>query len=129
MAGAKSSVAEFMSKLNHPMKGAIAATRSLILAADKTITEHIKWNAPSFCMNGDDRITFNLRPSDHFLLIFHRGAKVKDAGSFVFEDGSGLLEWLSADRAVVKIYSEDELSSKKQALTQLVKKWMKETLG
>ncbi len=72
-------VTSFISKTEHPLKKVMEEVRALILSTNKQITEHIKWNAPSFCIDGDDRITFNLSKSDYLLLVFHRGAKVKDS--------------------------------------------------
>lgn len=122
-------VALFMNQLDHPLKKAVEEIRSLILGANQSITEQIKWKAPSFCFEGDDRITFNLHKSDCILLVFHRGAKAKEniGKAPLFNDNTGLLEWLAGDRAVVKFFSEAEVSEKKNALVQLVKRWIKET--
>ena len=75
---AKQSVTAFLETLEHPRKAEIERLRAIILAADPTLGEQIKWNAPSFGRNGEDRITFRLQPGDKVDLIFHRGAKVKD---------------------------------------------------
>ena len=50
----------FIEKTDHPQKQEITALRNIILNSDPEITEHIKWNAPSFCVNGEDRFTFKL---------------------------------------------------------------------
>ncbi|MEQ1646743.1 MAG: DUF1801 domain-containing protein, partial [Pyrinomonadaceae bacterium] len=71
-------VADFFAELEHPLNEAMVKVREIILAADDSITEQIKWKGPSFCYNGDDRVTFNVR-DNAVLLIFHRGAKVKDS--------------------------------------------------
>ena len=122
-------VKEFIQTSKHPLKKAVEEIREIILSADKRITEHIKWNAPSFCFNGDDRITFNLSKNDRILLIFHRGAKVKDSKSKeqLFEDTTGMLEWLAHDRAVVKIQTIEEVAGKKAVLTKVVKRWLSAT--
>ncbi len=122
-------VKEFIQTSKHPLKKALEEIREIILGADKRITEHIKWNAPSFCFNGDDRITFNLSKNDRILLIFHRGAKVKDGKSKepLFEDTTGMLEWLAHDRAVVKIQTIEEVAGKKAVLTKIVKRWLSAT--
>ena len=122
-------VKEFIQTSKHPLKKALEEIREIILGADKRITEHIKWNAPSFCFNGDDRITFNLSKNDRILLIFHRGAKVKDGKSKepLFEDTTGMLEWLAHDRAVVKIQTIEEVAGKKAVLTKVVKRWLSAT--
>ncbi|MES2328614.1 MAG: DUF1801 domain-containing protein [Bacteroidota bacterium] len=122
-------VTDFICKLNHPLKPVVITLRELILNADKDLTEHIKWNAPSFCFGGDDRITFNLHKNDCILLIFHRGAKGKEVKGKepLFKDTTGLLEWLSNERAVIKFNSPDEVNEKKEKLIKVVKQWIKET--
>ena len=102
------------------------AVRDLIKGVNPAITEHIKWNAPSFCYNGDDKVTMNLHAKDTIQLIFHRGAKVKDSKDFTFEDSTGLLEWLAADRATVKLHSMEDVTTKKAALAKVVNQWMNE---
>ncbi|HSF46597.1 MAG TPA: DUF1801 domain-containing protein, partial [Chitinophagaceae bacterium] len=54
------SVDGFIRKLDHPLKDVVVKLRSIILDTDPKLTEQVKWNAPSFCYNGDDRITMNL---------------------------------------------------------------------
>ena len=118
-------VIEFIWNTLHPMKESIELIRKIILSADKAITEHIKWNAPSFCCSGEDRVTFNLNKNDCILLIFHRGAKAKDNKNFVFEEGKNFLEWLAPDRAVVKFYTLEEVKAKKSILKKVVSEWIK----
>lgn len=124
-------VKEFMLTTKHPLKKAVEEAREIILSVDKGITEHIKWNAPSFCFDGDDRITFNLSKNDYILLIFHRGAKVKDNKSKdpLFKDTTGLLEWLAPDRAIIKFQSIEEIIDKKISLKKVVKLWLAATAG
>lgn len=75
----------------------------------------------------EDRVTFRLQPKNRFQLIFHRGAKVKDSAGFAFEDGSGLLEWVAKDRAVVSLVDMKDVKAKKTALVKVVKQWTKAT--
>jgi len=122
-------VVEFMNKLDHPLKESIEAVREIILSTNNEITEHIKWNAPSFCYKGEDRVTFNIHKNEYILLVFHRGAKVKESKGKgrLFEDTTGLLEWLSDDRAVVKLFSSQDVDEKKEKLKQVVTQWIKLT--
>lgn len=115
----------FIQEQKHPLEAEIEMIRSIILAANPEITEHIKWNAPSFCFDGEDRVTFNLRAKDGVQLVFHRGAKVKGAKGFEFKDATGLMEWVAADRALVKFKDLKDVKAKKAALTEVVKKWVK----
>lgn len=121
-------VDEFLRELSHPLKDGIADVRAAILASDEAITEHIKWNAPSFRYHGDDRVTFRLQPGDRLQLVFHRGAKVRaDSDEFAFEDGSGLLEWAARDRATLSLRDLDDVHAKLPAVVELVARWMRAT--
>ena len=115
----------FMSDLKHARKAEILALRDIVRSADERLVEGIKWNAPSYGYD-DDRITFRLHPKDIVQVIFHRGAK-KRTDAFVFEDETGLLEWLAEDRAVVAFADEADMRKKKAKLVKLVRHWMEAT--
>ena len=70
-------VDEWMKKLAPDLKPAVEAVRKIIKTAAPELNERIKWNAPSYCVNGEDRLTFNLRGKDFFRLILHCGVKIK----------------------------------------------------
>ncbi|MES2765798.1 MAG: DUF1801 domain-containing protein [Bacteroidota bacterium] len=116
-------VAGFLKTLDYPLKNVVEAVRAIILSANPGITEHIKWNAPSFCFGGEDRITMNLRSEEFLQLIFHRGAKVKN-DAMEFEDTMDLLVWLSHDRATVKFADMDEVAFKKDTLAEITNRWV-----
>lgn len=59
-------------------------------------------------------------------LIFHRGAK-KRTDAFVFDDDTGLFEWLADDRAAVTFKDQADIQAKKTNLTNLVIRWMEAT--
>ncbi|AKQ68413.1 hypothetical protein A176_005325 [Myxococcus hansupus] len=127
MTNRSDAVERFLRELEHSRKDEVESLRSAILAAHSGISERIKWNAPSFCFKGDDRVTFKLKPRDCVQLIFHRGAKVKSAGGFSFEDRSGLLTWAAEDRAVVTLRDMKDVTAKQAALVQVVVHWMEAT--
>ncbi|MBB6732323.1 DUF1801 domain-containing protein [Cohnella sp. CBP 2801] len=103
--------------------------RKIVLGTGIGLSEHIKWNAPSFCVNGQDRITFNLHGKDGFRLIFHCGSKTTGlAGqASLFMDDTGLLEWVAGDRAIAKIASAGDLEEKRQKLVEVVRGWIEAT--
>lgn len=114
-------VDRYLAGLEHPFKPEIASLRAAIVGSDASITERVKWNAPSFGHGGQDRVTFRLAPRDRCQLIFHRGAKVRaDADAFAFEDASGLLEWVAGDRAVVTFTDVEDVRAKQAAVVALV---------
>jgi len=123
------SVDDFLANLDHPWRTQIAALRTAILASNKAITEQIKWNAPSFCHAGDDRVTFRFPPKGGVQLIFHRVAKPKDTKGFAFDDTSGLLVWAAPDRGSVTLQSADDLTAKSAVLVKLVNAWIRATAG
>lgn len=111
--------------LKHPMAEDIDALRAVILKAHPGLTEGVKWNAPSYSVDGEDRITFQLRAKDKILLVFHRGAKKKapPKRGRLIEDDSGLLEWAADDRAIAT-FRAGEVAPKKKALAAVVKRWV-----
>jgi uncharacterized protein YdeI (YjbR/CyaY-like superfamily) len=124
----KQDVKQFIDALEHPLKKEVEALCEIIRSARSGITERIKWNAPSFCFQGDDRVTLKLMPQDKVYLIFHRGAKVKDSKGFAFEDKSGLLKFLAKDRALAAFAGMQEILDNKAALKKLVRQWMEATV-
>lgn len=122
-------VEEYLHQLEHPLKKEIEEVRSFILSVDDLITEHIKWNAPSFCVQGEDRITLNLQGKGFIRLIFHCGAKVKDhdVKGTLTEDTAEILEWASQDRAIVKIVDIHDLEQKKEQLKAVIARWIEVT--
>ena len=115
----------FMADLRHPLKPGIERLRAAILASNPEITEHVKWNAPSFCYAGVDRATFRLQPGDRLQLVLHRGATVRaDTPDFRFEDTDGLAEWLAPDRAVVTFRDLPDVETRQAAVVALVNRWV-----
>src|SRR5215203_1549096 len=115
-------VDRFMAGLNHPLKVKIEEHRAAILGSNDGITEHIKWEAPSLCYAGEDRVTFRLYPAERAQLIFHRGARAKsDAADFAFEDDTELLRWVAADRAMVAL---GDAEARQRDLVEIVNWWV-----
>ena len=118
----------YIEETDHPLKNEIIALRKIILALDSDITEHIKWNAPSFCVNGEDRFTFKLNSPQAVDIVFHRGAKVKvmPEGRLI-EDPNGLLKWATNDRAVATFTNMNDIQNNEFILTELIKEKKKVT--
>ncbi|MFC5405823.1 DUF1801 domain-containing protein [Cohnella soli] len=123
-------VKAFLQELEHPMKQEVEEVRNIIIQSNSQLTEHIKWNAPSFCINNKDRITFNFQGKNRFRLVFHCGAKKTqfENEESLFIDESGLLEWVTGDRAILTISSQQELKDiNKNRLTNIINKWIEVT--
>lgn len=109
-------VEEFLDKLDHPFKAEVYAVRDIIKNVNKDITEQIKWAAPSFSYKGY-MVTFNLWAKQHVHLVFHNGA--------ILSNESGLLEGDYPDRRMAYFSSMDEVESKRTALEDAVREWVK----
>lgn len=123
-------VADLLRELDHPLKPAIALVRTTVLGADPRVSEAIKWNSPSFLID-DHFATINVgrktkaRPTDHIMLVLHRGAKARAPKARpAIHDPDELLQWLGTDRAVVTFHGTAEVKQHQKALTSIVKQWI-----
>jgi hypothetical protein len=121
------SVSVFLATLEHSRKAEINRVRNIILGTNADIVEKIKWNAPSFGLEEDDRITFRLQPGDKVDLIFHRGVKPKALDGFAFTDETGLLKFVAPDRALLIFSDAVDIESKIEKLRWLVRAWIAAT--
>jgi len=121
-------VDEFMAALDHPLKAQAVRLRAIVRAAAPQTGERVKWNAPSYGPSDEDRVTFNLSRKDRVQVIFHRGAKAKDAAGFSFNgDPEGLLTWAAPDRGIAVFRSADEVEARADAFAALVRAWLAAT--
>ena len=122
---AREDVESFLSALDHPRKAEIQALRKIILAVDRRISEGIKWNAPSF-RTEEYFATFHLRAKEGVQVILHRGAKKREPGTEgpAVADPDSLLEWLAADRALVRFSDRKDITAKRAAFTEILRQWI-----
>jgi uncharacterized protein YdhG (YjbR/CyaY superfamily) len=122
-----SAVDEFLRNLNHPLKPVLEAVRQIILGTSPGISEGIKWNAPSFHFK-EYFATTGVQAQDFVRIVFHKGAKVKDNATtgMHITDPAGLLEWHAPERCSATFYDMKDLQSKKAALQEIVKQWIKQ---
>lgn len=118
-------VTTFLDNLSHPLKAEILFLRDCISTEFPSLKEIIKWNAPSYQHNGIDFLTFNLSKPKEIRLVFHRGAKAKDAlqDNFI-EDTGGLLKWAGKDRALATFISMEDIKGNQQELMTIIRLWM-----
>jgi len=120
----RAAVDAFMAALEHAHKPAIEALRQAMLAADASIGEGIKWNAPSF-RTREWFATTHLRAKLGLGLILHRGAKLRSSPGPQLEDPTGRLRWLGQDRAQLLYADAADLRAGTPALQALVRDWIK----
>lgn len=111
----------------HPLRKEIDALRTIIIAADKSIEEGVKWNTASYrttdwfaTLNGPKHVK---EP----MVILHAGAKAKGMVlKDCIPDPAGLLKWLGNDRAQIIFKDGKDVSAKKAALTAVLKLWIQQ---
>lgn len=116
---------EFLNQLNHPLIEEIQILRKLILSCSKELSENVKWNAPNYTHNGQDRITMKILPPKNIQLIFHRGAKKQEQpANHLIEDPNGLLTWKENDRAIATFTNYESIEKSKETICKLVTDWI-----
>ncbi len=120
-------VTEYIARLDPSFGKLIQAIREIILATDKNIGEHIKWNSPSFFYTGEmeafdpkeykrDLLVINVR-KEQALLVLPTGANIKDT--------TGILEGKYTDgRRMITIKSFEELHTKSESLKTVIQLWL-----
>lgn len=118
---------EFMNSLDSDKRMQITVLRQVIVSVDPTIREHIKWNAPSYVLDGEDRVTFNVMNKEGVVkLVLHMGATRKEnkTGSPVLVEENEIIEWNSDIRGTISFKSMEDVTSNKAALSLILKKWL-----
>lgn len=120
---------EFLSEFDDERKSLVQALLVAINEECPQLTEIIKWNAPSFCDNGRDRMTLMLHKKNIVGLILHTGAKPKEdkKAPRLYDDGTGLLEWNSNIRATISFTDIDDFLAKKDLFKKAIKTWVSKT--
>ncbi len=119
----------YMQALQHPLAAVLAAVRQIILAADASIGEEIKWNAPTFFYTGpmppsDPKefkrilIVSNVFKQDAIRLVFWGGARANDTSGFLTGD-------YADGRRLASFDSLADVQAKQKALQQVVRRLLK----
>ncbi|MCL4866281.1 MAG: DUF1801 domain-containing protein, partial [Gemmatimonadales bacterium] len=130
MSDKPATVAALFQALDHPLKGALRAACAAIRAADPSIVEGIKWNAPSYRVGeGEFFATANIhargKQGETVLIILHRGAKAR-GGKVSVADPDGLIEWLGADRGAIRFADAAAVRRGTSSLQAIVREWIQQ---
>lgn len=120
------SVDDFRRRLDSKTLEIVDALRAIASSASADLTEQIKWNAPSFAVADEDRITLGIERSGGVRLVLHRGAKKKDS-PFAFDDPDGLAKWPSPDRGVIVFKNIAAVDAERGPLSDLCRRWIEQT--
>ena len=116
----------FLEAQEQDKKEQVIALIEIIKSNHPELGEHIKWNSPSYTLDGEDRLTFNVRPGFPVAIVLHMGAtKPEDKkGKPIMDDASGLIEWKSDSRGVISFTDLDDIQVKKPLIIDIVNKWL-----
>lgn len=118
---------DFLDKLDKDKRQQVDILRNFISKTEPRLEEHIKWNAPSYVLDGEDRITFNLMNKQGVVkLIFHMGATRQEdkKETPVMQDNSGLIEWSSNIRGMITFNTTDDITASLTALKAIIQNWL-----
>ncbi len=121
------SVDDLVAALPEPSRAAMQALRALVAASHPDVSEHVKWNGPSFVIDGDDRISLGVAKGGAVRAVLHRGVKPKPTEGFAFEDDSGLIQWAAVDRGIVTCLDAADVAAKGEAFQTLCRRWFEAT--
>jgi hypothetical protein len=120
-------VEEFLKDLEPDKKSQLLEIRNYILETEPNLKEHIKWNAPSYVLDGEDRITFNLMNKQNLVkLVLHMGSTRKEdkTAQPIMNDTSGLIEWASDIRGYITFNDISEVLDNEKAIKKIVSDWL-----
>jgi len=119
---------EFYSDLSGDKKAQVEEISSLLRAAAPELHETLKWNAPNFVYEGNDRLTLNLMNKEGKVkLILHMGATKKEdkKAKPVMTDDTGLIFWNSDIRGTITFESTEHIKQVRKEVIELVREWLK----
>ena len=103
--------------MDHDRQAEVDALRQLVLDADPRLVEIVKWNSPSFTLDGEDVLTISAGPRGPVRLILHRGTGIKEHKSAA-PASDGLLTWHSDIRASLRADADPA------AITAAIRAWL-----
>lgn len=122
-------VSELVNCLPEGKRQIAEALRQIIRSEVSNLEELVKWNAPSYALDGQDRLTFNFQGASGVRLVFHCGLTRKEnrGAPPLFIDETGLLEWVSDIRAIARFAAREDVDARRAELAALIIRWLAET--
>ena len=118
---------DFLSDQTTDRRQEINELRELILHTEHTLVENLKWNAPNYVFDGEDRITFNVANKQTMVkVIIHMGAITKENknGKPILRNDRGIVEWSSDIRGTISFSGVSDIHSKKESFQAVILSWL-----
>lgn len=113
----------YLEDLTPDARQMIDALRMIVRSGLPHAVETIKWNAPSFAVDGEDRITLGLGRKGEARLVLHRGAKKRELIDLTAIDHASVASWPTPDRGVVTFCDLEAIHAREAELTSLCSRW------
>lgn len=120
-------VDEFLTAQSLERRADVESLRKLVREAEPRLDEVVKWNSPSYTLDGMDRLTINAAGRGPVQLILHFGTNQpedKGAAPTFSNDPDGLLIWHSNIRASLRLPKADQLAAERDAITAVIRAWL-----
>ena len=105
----------------------VTPLRATVAQAQPGLTEHITWNAPSYMLDGEDRVAFNVHNKEGLVkLVLRMGAtrpEDKKAPPVMRAD-AGIAQWQSDVRAVITFADLDDVAAKREPVLTFARCWL-----
>ncbi|SDE46008.1 protein of unknown function (DU1801) [Dyadobacter soli] len=111
---ASKAVDDFLAEINHSRKEEMAALRQIITEVNPSLTESVKWGAPSFFYKRD-MATFGPRVKDQAVLVFHEGELLT---------ARNVLEPATKGKAYARFNNMAEVEARREDLKAVVREWI-----
>ena len=102
----------------------IDALRTIVRSGLPHAVESIKWNAPSFAVDGEDRVTLGLGRKGESRLVLHRGAKQRALIDLTAVDRGAIAQWPSLDRGVIVFRDLQDVRDRQVEVGGLCSRWV-----
>lgn len=101
----------------------LQALRELLLGVDPRVREDVKWKAPSYFLQCCFA-TLNQRVREGVLIVLHCDASGRRQQRPLIDDPQALLEWKSADRALLAVSDLQQLDQHAVAIGRILEQWI-----
>lgn len=95
-----------------------------IILENTDVTEHVKWNAPSYVYNYEDRMTFNLYGDVKILIHMDATRKEDKKGTPIMDDPDHIISWNSDIRGTITFSDLKDVETKREAFISVIQRWL-----
>lgn len=124
MANRFTTVDDFLAAQPEDVRAQVDTLRALAVEANPALVEIVKWNSPSFVLDGEDRLTVSVGAKQTVRLVLHLGTEIdedKGATPDFAGDPEELLTWHSNIRASLVAPERD---SDREAVVGVIRNWL-----